>query len=98
MPETKEELERKPEVKKELARTAGEKKPEEKVKARGTDKFWFVTHGLLLIGCAVFYYLIGSRVIPLIQSEMDISHRLIRGVPLIIVLLATAKSARCYAT
>ncbi len=97
MPETKEELERKPEVKKELARTTGEKKPEEKVKARGTDKFWFVTHGLLLIGCAVFYYLIGSKFIPFIQSEVDISHRFIRGVALIIVVLATAKSVRVYA-
>jgi len=97
MPETKEELERKPEVKKELARTTGEKKPEEKVKARGTDKFWFVTHGLLLIGCAVFYYLIGSKFIPLIQSEVDISHRFLRGVALIIVVLATAKSVRVYA-
>src|SRR5438445_1578214 len=97
MPETKEELEQKPEVKKELARTTGEKKPEEKVKARGTDKFWFVTHGLLLIGCAVFYYLIGSKFIPLIQSEVDISHRFLRGVALIIVVLATAKSVRVYA-
>ena len=59
MPETKEELEQKPEVRKELARAVGEKKADGKVKARGTDKFWFVTHGLLLIGCAVFYYLIG---------------------------------------
>ena len=97
MPETKEELERKPEVKKELARTTGEKKPEEKIKARGTDKFWFVTHGLLLIGCAVFYYLIGSKFIPLIQSEVDISRRFLRGVALIIVVLATAKSVRVYA-
>jgi small-conductance mechanosensitive channel len=97
MPETKEELEQKPDVRKELERTAAEKKPAEKVKARGTDKFWFVTHGLLLIGCAVFYYLIGSKVIPLIQSEVDISHRLIRGVALIIVVLATAKSVRVYA-
>jgi len=97
MPETKEELERKPEVQKELARTSGEKKPEGKVKARGTDKFWFVTHGLLLIGCAVFYYLIGSKFIPLIQSEVDISHRLLRGIALIVVVLATVKSVKVYA-
>jgi small-conductance mechanosensitive channel len=97
MPETKEELEKKPEVQKELARTSGEKKLNGKVKARGTDKFWFVTHGLLLIGCGVLYYLIGSRFIPLIQSEVDIGHRLLRGIAFIVVVLATAKSVRVYA-
>jgi hypothetical protein len=47
MPETVEEISEKPEVREELAGTAGEK-PREKVKARATDKFWFVTHALLL--------------------------------------------------
>src|SRR6266571_3619254 len=97
MPETKEELEQKPEVRKELARTAGEKKPEEKVKARGTDKFWFVTHGLLLIGCAVFYYLIGSKLIPLSQGEVDFSRRLLRGFAIIVIILAAAKAVGVYA-
>jgi small-conductance mechanosensitive channel len=97
MPETKEQLEQKPEIKKELARTTSEKKPGEKVKARGSDKFWFVTHGLLLIGCAVLYYLIGSKFIPLIESEVSLSHRFIRGFAAIIIVLATAKSVRVYA-
>jgi hypothetical protein len=51
MPETAEEISKQPEVRKELERTSG-KKREEKVKAPAIDKFWFVTHGLLLIGCA----------------------------------------------
>jgi len=97
MPETKEQLEQKPEVKKELARTTGEKEPVEKVKARGTDKFWLVTHALLLVGCAVLYYLIGSKFIPLVQSQVDLAHRLIRGGVLIIMVLATAKAVRVYA-
>jgi small-conductance mechanosensitive channel len=97
MPETKEQLEQKPEIKKELARTTSEKKPGEKVKARGADKFWFVTHGLLLVGCAVLYYLIGSKFIPLIESEVSLSHRFIRGFAAIIIVLATAKSVRVYA-
>src|SRR6266404_8981922 len=97
MPETKEELEHKPEVRKELARAGGEKKPGEKVKARGKDKFWFVTHGLLLIGCAVLYYLIGSKLIPLLQAEVDLTRRLLRGAALIIVVLGTAKAVRVYA-
>src|SRR5207237_4356636 len=61
--ETAEEVEQKPEVKKELRR-AGEKQPEKKVKAKATDKFWFVTHALLLLGCAALYYIIGSKFLP----------------------------------
>src|SRR6266567_2636990 len=76
MPETAQQISEKPEVRKELARTPGEKKPSEKIKARATDKFWFVTHGLVLIGCAILYYLIGSKFIPLVQTEVDFSQRI----------------------
>jgi hypothetical protein len=60
MPETVEKISEKPEVREELARTAGEK-PREKVKARARDKFWFVTHALLLLGCTIIYFLPGSK-------------------------------------
>jgi hypothetical protein len=52
MPETAEELSKRPQVRQELARTSGEKSLE-KVKAETKDKFWFVTHALVLIGCAI---------------------------------------------
>ena len=97
MPETAEQLSKQPDVRKELERTGGAKKPAEKVKAEPRDKFWFVTHGLLLIGCAVLYWLIGSKFIPLNESEVDLSHRFLRGVALVIVVLATAKSVKVYA-
>jgi len=97
MPETAEELSKQPEVRKELERTSGEKKREDKVKAPAKDKFWFVTHGLLLIGCAVLYYLIGSKFIPLVQGQVDFSRRILRGVVLIIIVLATVKAVRVYA-
>ncbi|HWN65279.1 MAG TPA: mechanosensitive ion channel family protein [Candidatus Binatus sp.] len=97
MPETAQQIPEKPEVRKELARTAGEKKPSEKIKAHATDKFWFVTHGLVLIGCAILYYLIGSKFIPPLQTEVDFSRRILRGFALIIVILATAKAVRVYA-
>src|SRR5881398_1105742 len=98
MPETEtaEEIAKKPEVRKELERTE-EQKAEKKVKARATDKFWFVTHALLLIGCAVLYYLIGAKLVSLNQSKIDLAHRLIRGAVLIIVVLAVAKAVRVYA-
>jgi small-conductance mechanosensitive channel len=93
MPETAEQRSKQPDVRKELERSGGAKKSEEKVKAPAKDKFWFVTDGLLLIGCAVLYWLIGSNFIPLIQSEVDLSRRFIRGAALIILALATASLA-----
>src|SRR6266852_6711312 len=98
MPETEtaEEISKKPEVRKELERT-GEKKPAKKVKAATTDKFWFVTHALLLLGCAVLYYLIGTKLLPLIQSDVDLGRRFLRGIALVIIVLAVAKAVRVYA-
>jgi small-conductance mechanosensitive channel len=98
MPETEtaEEITRKPEVRQELERT-GDKKPAKKVKAATTDKFWFVTHALLLLGCAVVYYLIGTKLLPLIQSEVDLGRRFLRGFALVVIVLATAKAVRVYA-
>jgi len=98
MPETEtaEELSKKPEVREELERT-GDKKPTKKVKAATTDKFWFFTHALLLLGCAVLYYLIGTKLLPLIQSEVDLGRRFLRGFALIVIVLATAKAVRVYA-
>src|SRR5438270_10522922 len=98
MPETEtaEQISERPEVKKELERTA-EKPPDKKVKAATTDKFWFVTHALLLLGCAVFYYLIDLKLIPLSQAQVELSHRLLRGAALIVIVFVIAKSVRVYA-
>ena len=97
MPETVEELSKQPEVRKELERTTSEKKPGETVKARVKDKFWFLTHAVLLLSAAGVYYLIGSKLIPLFEREADISRRLVRGFALIVVVLAIAKAIRVYA-
>jgi small-conductance mechanosensitive channel len=78
-----------------LART-GDTSAVEEVKVETTDKFWFITHGLFLVGCAVVYFLLGSKVIPLGQSEVELARRFLRGAALIIILLATAKAARVY--
>src|SRR5881394_1657350 len=97
MPETAQQISEKPEVRKELARTTGEKKPGEKVKARGTDKFWFVTHALLLIGCAALYFLLGSMLIPLSPSHLELGRRIIRAAALIVIVIAMAKAISVYA-
>src|SRR5204863_6068710 len=98
MPETEtvEEISKKPEVREELERT-GDGKPAKKVKAATTDKFWFVTHALLLLGCAVLYYLVGSKLIPLPQAQVELSHRLLRGFALVVIVFAIAKAVRVYA-
>src|SRR5436305_12993900 len=98
MPETEtaEEISKKPEVRKELER-AGEKEPAKKVKAATTDKFWFVTHGLLLLGCAILYYVIGTKLLLLIQSVVILGRRFLRGFALVVIVLATAKAVRVYA-
>jgi small-conductance mechanosensitive channel len=96
MPETAEELSKQPEVRQELARATGQK-VEAKVKAETKDKFWFVTHTLLLLGSAVLYYLIGTKLIPLLQAEADLTRRFLRGFAFIVLVLATAKSVKVYA-
>jgi len=95
MPETAEEISEKPEIRKELERAAGEK-PREKVKARGTDKFWFVTHALLLVGCTLLYVVLGSKLIPLPQAHIDLARRILRGAAFIVIVLAIAKSITVY--
>ena len=96
MPETAEEVCKQPEVRDELARATGQK-AEVKVKPETKDKLWFVTHALLLLGCAGLYFLIGSRFIPLVEKEVDLSRRFLRGFALIVVVLASAKAAKVYA-
>src|SRR5437762_10967526 len=78
MAETAEEISRKPEIRKELQRATGEKRSE-KVKARGTDKFWFVVHALVLAGCVAAYFLLGFKLVPLPQSILGWVGRILRG-------------------
>jgi len=87
MPETAEEISQQPEVRKELQRATGEKR-HEKVKAHGRDKLWFVTHALIVAGCAVLYLLLGSKLIPLPHSTIDIAGRVLRCAALIVIVLA----------
>src|SRR5436309_2113365 len=96
MPETAEEISEKPEVRKELQRATGEK-ARQKVKARGRDKFWFLTHAPILAGCAVLYLLLGTKLIPLLQPTVDVARRVLRGTVLIVVVLGLARAVSVYA-
>src|SRR5256886_11593094 len=97
MAETAEEISKKPEVRQALSQTTGPKPGEEKVKAATKDKFWFVTHALLIVGCAVLYYLVGSKLIPVPQNVVDLTRRFLRGAVLIVIVLAIAKAISIYA-
>jgi small-conductance mechanosensitive channel len=96
MPETAEAISEKPDVRKELQRTTGEK-PRQKLKARGRDKFWFGTYALILAGCVVLFLLLGANLVPLPQPTVDALRRILRGAALIVVVLAIAKAASVYA-
>src|ERR1700704_4379888 len=97
MAETAEEISKKPEVRQALSQTSGPKTGTEKVKAATKDKFWFVTHALLIVGCAVLYYLVVSKLIPVPQNTVDLARRFLRGAVLIVIVLAIAKAISIYA-
>ena len=95
MPETAEEISRKPEIRKELQRTTGEKRSEA-IKARGRDKLWFIIQALVLAGCIAVYFLIGTKVIPLPQSTVGVVWRILRGTALIVIVFAIARAVSIY--
>lgn len=91
MPETVEEIAKQPDVRAALDETRGKK-----VKAKAGDKFWFVTHALLLVGCGILYYLLALHFIPLPLPHIEILLRLVRGSVMVIVLLAMAQAVVVY--
>src|SRR3982751_202794 len=96
MADTTEELRKRPEIRKELERARGEKRPE-KVETRGGDRFWFVIYVLVLAMCAAGYFLIGAKLIPLPNAGINIAQRILRGVALITLVLAVGRSISFYA-
>jgi small-conductance mechanosensitive channel len=96
MAETAAEISRKPEIRKELQRATGEKRSD-KIRARGRDKFWFIIHALLLVGCVAVYFLIGSKLIPLPQASAGLVQRILRGTVLIVIVLTVARVISVYA-
>lgn len=93
MPETLTQLKQKDEVREALAQTGG--KP--KIKAQATDKLWFGTHVLILLGCAVVYALLGLKWVPLPPAHLELLQRATRATVFIVVVLAIAKAVSVYA-
>jgi small-conductance mechanosensitive channel len=89
------EISQQPEVRKELQRATGGKR-DQRVKARGRDKFWFVILAVIFVICAVIYFLIISKVIPLSLTSAGIAERILRGTALIVIVLAVAGITSVY--
>jgi small-conductance mechanosensitive channel len=97
MPETAEQLQEKPDVRKELVRTGTDKRPGQKVKAHAKDKAWFVTHVALIVGCIALYFVFSTRRIPLPQPHIDLVRRILRAATLVVIVFAVAKVMSVYA-
>ena len=95
MAETAEEISRRPEIRKELERTTGEKPPD-KLKAAGRDKLWFLTLAFILAGCAVAYGLLNFKLIPLPDPTVHFLARILRSTALIMVVLTVARIISVY--
>jgi small-conductance mechanosensitive channel len=95
MSETVEEISKRPEIRKELERTTGQK-DREKIESRAPGRFWFVVHVVVLTVCAAVYFLIGAKVIPLPEAGIGIVQRILRGAVLITIVLAVARAISVY--
>jgi small-conductance mechanosensitive channel len=95
MAETAEELGKRPEIRKELARATGEKR-QEKIAPSGRDRFWFVTHAVALAICAAIYFVIAAKIVPLSDGAVGIAQRILRGAALITIVLAIARALSVY--
>ena len=96
MAETAEQISQRPEIRKELERTTGEKRPE-KIRARARDKFWFVIHGFVLAACVAAYFVLSWKLVPLPQATLGLVGRMVRGAALIVVVLTVARIISVYA-
>ncbi len=94
MPESADEISRRPDVREALEQTSGTKPRLNEDKG---DRFWFIAHLLLLLGCGALYFLLGSQYAPLPAARLALAHRLLRGAAIVIVLFAISSALSLYA-
>jgi small-conductance mechanosensitive channel len=95
MAETAEELCKRPEIRKELARATGQKH-RERIETDSADKFWFVIYAVILVTCAAIYFAVGAKLIPLPDNGVALAQRLLRGTALIVFVIAIARAISVY--
>ena len=96
MAETTEELYKRPEIRKELDRATGQKH-RESVEAESAWKLWFVGYAAVLAICAVIYFVIGAKLIPLPNNGVAVAQRILRGAALITVVLGIGRAVAVHA-
>jgi len=96
MAETAEELCKRPEIRKELDRATGQKH-RETIETGHADKFWFVVYAVIIVTCAVIYFAVGAKLIPLPNNTVAIAQRILRGTALITFVVAIARALSVYA-
>src|SRR4051794_10330726 len=94
MPETVEQIEKQPEVRDALDRATATPTP---VKAETREKFWFATHALILLACAIVYFASLAGYLPLSKPQLELLRRVVRGVAMVVVVLAIAEAVSVYA-
>jgi hypothetical protein len=92
MAETAEDLSKHRDVREALDQTTGRKTRA----LERADRFWIITYLILLVACGVLYYLAGSGFSPLSKPQVELSHRLLRGAAMIIVILAASGAVSFY--
>ncbi|HKQ06336.1 MAG TPA: mechanosensitive ion channel domain-containing protein [Blastocatellia bacterium] len=88
-------LEQQKDVREALDQTAGRPSPE-MPKAATSDKLWFGSYVILLVGLGVLYYLFSLRFFGLPDNMVDFLLRYTRGAILIVLVLTLAKAVEVY--
>jgi len=57
---------------------------------------WFVAYAAVLAMCAVIYFVLGAKLIPLPDAAVGIAQRILRGGALITIVLAVARALSVY--
>lgn len=94
-----EQVKQQEDVKRALKQTSTVKPPEEKPKAKTTDKVWLGTHVIILIALAAFQYLLQLNIFGLparYPRYADVLHKLDLAAMAVILLLAAAKLVDVY--
>src|SRR5262245_12627975 len=79
-----------------LKQTTGTKEAAPKPVVNTTDKLWFVTYILIVVGLLSLIYLLGSDLVPAETTYIPTLQRVLTGVLFIVLALALTRSIQVY--
>jgi small-conductance mechanosensitive channel len=91
-----EQVKQQTDVKRALKQTSTVKPPEEKPKAKTTDKLWLGTHAIVFVALVAFYYTLQFKVFGFASRFIPDIQKLDKSAIAIVVLLAVAKVVDVY--